>query len=197
MKKILLVAIFGLSFFITGCDVINNNQEPVDNLELALTKMNQLDSYQLELVMTDVPIFGTVTLVQQFDGDLMSLDNQIVDVQYAKIIEGETYKYVLEDEIYTLSESPMEASGLTENAMLLNKINSSDFVESVTGFYLNIEKIDLNEDGTEYMTDIIITLTEDGYVDTFTFRVHDGDLEVEAVITFSQFDNITITVPGI
>lgn len=201
MKKLLLVAVFLLTFFITGCDAFGNNnqdnQETEDNLELALTKMNQLDSYQLELVMNDVPIFGTITLVQKFDGDLMSLDNQLVDVQYSKIIEGETYKYILENEVYTLSETPMESSGLTDNAMLLNEINPSDFIETSTGYSLNITRVDLNDEGTEYMSDIIITLTDDGYINQLSFQVHDGDLEISASITFSEYNNVTITVPGV
>lgn len=193
MRKICIGLVMALGILLSGCYGDATPQE-VNELEEAFLKMDDLESYRMDMEMGGVPVFGTMTLVYKFDGDLLYI-NFLSEEAYSKVVNGLIYEYVVEEDgTYTLSSTPIVENSEAE---LLEELDYSDF-ELVDEVWVSIEDIiylDLAE--TEYLTNVQITLSDEGYVSGLSCKMYTDELNVDLNIEFSGFGNTTVVVPGV
>ncbi|MFH5881320.1 hypothetical protein [Liberiplasma polymorphum] len=188
MKKLLVL--FTLMFVITlsGCQ---------NKLEKAFNTMEEVESYRMDMTISNVPLFGTLTFTFKVDGDLSYTSNPLGgEGTYTKTVDGEEYDYILQTNgTYVLSDTPNETNDEL-NSILLDDLNYDDFEETSKGVWeLTKERIYLNDEETEYMKDVVIILNADGYIDTITFSMVSDGMNVDVEIDISGYNNTTVQLP--
>jgi len=197
MKKALGLFVLTLLFVLTGC---SEPGEKLNDLEKALESMDSAESYRMDMTMNNIPLFGTMSLVLKVDGDISYMSNPFGDPVYTKTIDGVEYEYVLnENDVLELSDTPMDMEDADETEDYLSDIEAVDFEQDEENdlvWTYTLERMYLNADETEYMSDIVITLDDDGMIDSMTFTLYSDDFSSDIEIEFSGINNTTVTVPG-
>jgi len=189
MKKIIVV-MFALLFLLSGC----NGKE--NKLEIALKNLEDADSLRIDMTMYDLPFFGTMSLVMKNDGDLRFSSNPLGDPTYSKIVDGEEYEYILSSEnVLVLSDTPEEAEDDSSSDSFTDQLKAEDFSEVDGVWVYNGDNIYLDEEETEYMTDIEITLNSDGEFGTMTFVIYTDEMSTDVELTVSGINETNIVVP--
>lgn len=190
MRKVMLLLVVLFAFSLTGC-----TDEEVNELEFALTSMDELDSYRMDITMEDFPMFGNLFITAKLDGDLLSLSSPFADeVSYSKIIDGEEYAYILNDDgELVLSDTPVEyEDGDTD---FLDELTYEDFEKVEDEWVLIEDRIYINEIETEYMKDVVIVLDDDGYLDEMTFTLFTEGYSINVILEISGINSTTVTLP--
>ena len=139
MKKFLLLVILSLGFTMMSCG---------NDLEKSFEKMEELESYRMEITMSNIPILGSMTMIMKVDGDMIYASDPFSGESYSKIIYGEEYAYIEVGGGYILSEDPKEESGDIDSN-ILNDIDYGDFEETSKGEWtLKSERIYLDDEET-------------------------------------------------
>lgn len=197
MKRFYAVVILIFVITLSACGGSSGNA-----LEKALDKMETADSYRMDVSMDGLPFFGSITIVTKVDGDLSYQSSIFGDAVYSKMVDGLEYEYVLNanDEL-VLSTTPEEVDTDEdeEDDDFLSEIQAEDFkqdAENTLVWTFDGDNLYMNDEETEYMTDIVITLDDTGNIDTMSFTMYTEDLSSNVVIAISGVNNTTITVPG-
>jgi len=197
MKKALGLFVLTLLIILTGC---SDPGEKLNDLEKALDAMDSAESYRMDMTMNNIPLFGTMSLVLKVDGDISYMSNPFGEPVYTKTIDGVEYEYVLnENDVLELSDTPMDMEDADETEDYLSDIEAVDFEQDEENdlvWTYTLERMYLNADETEYMSDIVITLDDDGMIDSMTFTLYSDDFSSDIEIEFSGINNTTLTVPG-
>lgn len=192
MKKMLLAVVITLMLFVSGCD----GEEKGNALENALETMDSAESIRMDLTMYDLPLFGTLSLVMKVDGSLMYVSNPLGDPTYSKQVEGLEYEYVLNDQnVLVLSETPLEEQEDFSSSSFTEDLDAKNFAEEEGVWVYSGDNIYLDDEETEYMTDIEITLDKDGNFELMTFVIYTDDLSTNVDLTISGINDTTIVVP--
>lgn len=191
MKRFLAVLVLVLSLALTGC----SETEPENELENALELMEEADSFRMDLTMGGIPLFGTVTVVTKADGD-MRFQGTFLGDTYSKIIDGLEYEYVLdENNELVLSETANDAEDSADDYDFLLGVEAEDFTKDGSVWTYSGETLYLDDDQTETMSDIIITLDSDGYLDLMTFTLNTDSLTSDVELDISGVNSTVITLP--
>lgn len=187
MKKLFVAILLLLTVFLTGC---------TNQLEEAFIKMDSLNSYQMDLTIRDMPIFGTVTITQLYDGDLM-YQSSILDPSqgnYYEYVDGQLYEY--EDDGnggWVLSD---EVASIDETSRLVTDLDPTDFEKNAEGTWEYIpERFYLDDAQTSYIEEIVIDISDDGYIGSLACNITTDGTTMTLEIEFSMFNEVTVTLP--
>jgi len=189
MKKTLMAVLIGLLFIFVSCSSAND-------LENAFDKMETVDSYRMDMKMTNVPFVGSMSITVKQDGDMTYSSNPLLtEGLYQKTIDGEVYDYILqEDGSYELSTTP--SSDEEEDLEYVDSLDYNDFSETDDMTWtMKTDRIYLDENESEYMENVVITLNNQGYFDTINFSVTTEGLTLDVEITFTDYNNTTVELP--
>ena len=189
MKKTLTLLFFTLLLIFSGCS-------SKSNLEEAYAKMETVDSYRVDMKMDNIPLVGSMSITIKQDGDMLYTSNPFFEQGiYQKMIDGETYDYELqEDGSYILSSTP---SGETEDETdYIDELDYTNFSETDDNTWVsNSERIYLDDEETDYLEDIIITLNDDGYFDTIQFTLTAEGVTMDIELVYSGYNTTTVELP--
>lgn len=191
MKKLLLVCVTLFAFTLSGCSQLDNESE----IEKALNHMENIESYRMDITMYDLPIFGTMSVVFKIDGDMRYHSSPLFDEgTYSKIVEGKEYEYIQIDGVYTLSDVPEETDD-QEATSYTEDLNPELFEKNDNDEWVYPETVYTNDEETEYMDNIIITLNDDGYIKTMTYTMYSDDMAIDCEIALSGYGSTTVELP--
>lgn len=194
MKRLLVVLTFVFVVTLTACGGSDSK-----GLEGALEKLEKADSYTMKMSMDGVPFFGEITITSKVDGDLRYEEYPFGDPVYSKIVDDEEFQYYLDNNgEYVLSEYPIYYEDEEEDYEFLDEIDAEDFEQDESNDLVWIyteENLYQTEDETEYMTEIVITLDEDGDFYSMTFIVESEELTSNVEVLISDINNTTISLP--
>ena len=188
MKKILLTLLMVLTITLSGCS---------SDLEDAANKMDSLDSYRMDVTMKNVPMFGTITTTMKVDGDVTYTSSPLSDEGvYTKTVDGKTYQYLpQENGEYILSDRPMDEENV-DDSNFLNDIDMEDFEkEDNNKWVLKEDRVYLDESETDYMSEVVLIISSDGYIEEMTFKMNTSGMVIEVECTFSGFNSTNIVIP--
>jgi len=189
MKKLLVLLVLIFAVSLTGC---SKDTE----LENALTKMDNLDSFSSSISMLDAPIYGTMTMLIAYDGDLTYVQDSFDNIGYSKIIDGEEYVY-RENEVgvLVLSDTPEDGEPIAKN-QFMSRLSQSDFKENDGAWELTKDKVYMDDSEVDYMKDIAILINDEGYIYQITFLLFNAEeAQISVVVEYAGFDTTIITVP--
>lgn len=188
MKKFLMLVILALSFSMISCG---------NNLEKSFEKMEELDSYTMEITMSNIPIFGSMTILMKTDGDMLYTSNIYSGETYSKFIDGEEYVYIENNGEYVLSDTPIESDDDNIDSGLLDTIDFEDFEKDDNGdWVLKTDKVYLDDEETTYMRNVTITVNDDGYITSMTFEMMSEGMKIDVEALFSDFNDTEVQLPS-
>jgi len=188
MKKVLLIFAFALSYTLIGCSQ--------NDLEKSFDKMEDAESYRMEVTMSNIPVLGSMTMVMKVDDDMIYSSDPFSGDAYAKVVDGEQYAYYYYNGQYILEDEPMDVSSEDIDTNILEGIDYDDFEETDDNEWTLIEdRIYLDDTETTYMEDVVITLNDNGYVANMTFSMLVENMKVDVEIEFSDFNNTVVELP--
>lgn len=188
MKKLFLLVILSLAFTMFSCG---------RDLEKSFDKMEDLDSYTMEITMSNIPIFGSMTVLMKIDGDMIYTSNIYSGESYSKMIDGEEYEYYEEGGQYILSDTPIESDDDEIDSGLLDLIDYDDFEESKNGEWtLKSDKVYLDDEETTYIKSVVLKVNDDGYITSMSFEMVTEGMKVDVEALFSDFNNTNVQLPN-
>ena len=193
MKKIVsafLVSVIFISalFFLPSC----TSEHPIEKFG---NDLKSADSYQINIIMSDVPGFGSMSIVQKVDGN--------IQYTYDTTIKSETYLEEIGDDTYHYTK---DENGKWKKALWdkLSTESETSFIESICSMLDpdNFEKVEGEKNkyaqksdvNFAYCKDVVITIENNSYTIEMVSCANDSTSER---FVFSEFGNIELTLPNI
>ena len=193
MKKVVsLFIIFAMcaSLFVafTSC----SSKHPVDEF---FEKMENADSYQMDITMSDIPLFGTLSFATKVDGNIQYTPSVMFsEEEYTETVGDVTYKYT-KDSSGKWTKTTVEVSD-EESDILAGQLESlfvSDNFEKVDGEENTFkQKSGVNFDNFE---DVKITIAEDSC--TIEMKANSEGMLMGVKIVVSKIGEIELTLPEV
>lgn len=134
MKKklsMLLAVLLCLSMMFIGTSC--SSKHPMETFR---EKMEQADSYEMTVTMSDVPLFGTMTITTQVDGNIQYTPAVLFNAEeYTETVDSTVYTYTKnEDGTWTKTESAAEedSSEITSDESMKKFFDPNNY-EAVKG----------------------------------------------------------------
>ncbi len=184
MKKIFVLFIMlSTVLVLTGCETLT----PKSEFEIAMENMEALDSYEIEMMINNVPFFGSITAIIKIDGDKTE----------TSILGMTTYSFEEDGNLYTIDEFEEVTYALLDFSTDEDEITEAFDIDEFTE-----EDFELNEDGEYVAIDVIDELEEltlvivDGYFVEMRFKMESDGIIMEAEIEFEDFNEVEVELPA-
>ena len=194
-KKIIIAVVAAVLCVATVLSIvlISNLGHPLEKFALKIiTKKN----FQMDIVLSGIPLFGTVALTCEVDENLMHIpDATFISEQYVETVGDKRYTYTKDsNEKWTKTESDTDGmlSDIQNNEIIQELINIDNYeeVEGEKNVYRQKEGVEL-----EHFKNVIITLEKDTCtIQTILFS--DG-MALDAVIVISNIGKMDVTLPRV
>lgn len=193
MKKILFFVLMSFTVFaLIGCATGAGKTE----IEKAFANMDDLESYRMDITMSNIPLVGSMTMTMKYDGDYIyasAVSSYYSQYTYYKVVNGNVYEYIEGENGYTLST---EAESSEDMGDYIDFVDPENFVEEEGKWVYKDDRLYLDDEETEYMEDIMIEISDDGYISSMVFTVSSEGMSFDAEISFSGFNSTSITLPS-
>ena len=159
-KKIIISVVSAVAALVLGLVLVCAFMHPLDKLKL---RMATADSYQIDIVIYDVPLIGTQTMIAKVDGDVKYTNGILFGAEaYTETVKGTDYKY------------SKNASGAWERAVAEESSSSDELIDFDTLLRMfdpdNYDKVDGEKNKyaqkadveiAEDIKDVVITIEDD------------------------------------
>lgn len=185
MKKLIIIVML---FVLSGCTLFQSE------LEKAITNLEKAESYRMDITLSDIPLFGSVTVVGLTDGDY-----QKISTSMSLFGASDTITFEKDGIKYEISEYNDEYIAVVSN----ETEDSDDGLLSGTSDFINFDPKDFTKDDDGYYTslknyDEVIDLkikVENNYITEAQFRMESEGMTVSVLIEFSGFNSTEIEIP--
>lgn len=196
-KKIIIavVALVLCAATVLSIVLIQNSGHPLEKFAL---KIMRKQNFQMDVLLSGIPIFGSVALTCEVDGNVQHIPGAtFVSEQYIETVDGKRYTYTQDDSGKWIKTESSADSG----DMLSNLQNSESFQQ-----LMNVENYEAVEgkknvyrqkDGVEFegFKNVVITLEKDTC--TIQMILYTGGMALETVILISNIGKMDVTLPKV
>ena len=194
MKKLIslslaLLLCFSMVFAMSSCA----SKHP---LEEFAQKIEKTKSYQMVITMSDIPIFGTMSITTKVDGNIQYTPEVLMSPeQYIETVGDIRYVYAKgEDGNWTKAQEEVEkdSSDLDDFEEMKDFFNPENF-EAVEGKEKTFkQKKDVTFDD---FSEVVVTLTDDGC--TLETKATSKGMVMSVKIEISHIGEIELTLPEV
>ena len=195
-KKIILavVALILCAATVTGI-VLWSSVHPLEKFAL---KIARKQNFQMDIVLSGIPLFGSVALTCEVDGNVQHIPAAtFISEQYIETVGDKRYTYTKDDaEKWTKTESDVDDDDMLSNLQdseIFKELMNLDNYEEVEGK----KNVYRQKEGVEFdgFKDVTITLEKDSC--TITMILYTSGLALDTVIVISNIGKTNVTLPSV
>lgn len=192
MKKIVLLFLalmlcISMVLIVTSC----GTKHPIEEFK---NKMVDADSYQMSVTMSDVPLFGTITMTTKVDGNIQYTPAiMFTEEEYIETVGDTKYKYTKnEDGTWSKIQDTEEEddSSVTSDKAMEEFFNPDNYEKVKDKENTYKQKKDATFDHFE---DVVITIEED----SCTIEMMSTDEGYGVKLVISKIGEIELTLPTV
>lgn len=180
-----LVLCMSIVLGVTSCDA----KHPIEEFK---SKMDAADNYQISTTMSEVPFFGTITVITKVDGNIQYSSTALFDTEeYTETVGDAVYKYTKnENGVWSkaLDTDGQDNTAGTDSKTLEILFNPDNYDKVEENTYRQKKDVSFDE-----FKDVVMTLEGDSCT-IETVSIEDG-YGVKFVI--SEVGKIELTLPTV
>ena len=195
-KKILIASFSAgaaVLFIVASLLVIFSNAK--SPLEKIASKIEKEQNYRMDITLSGIPLFGSVSLAYEVDGDMQHIPNgTFVNEAYFEKVGDKQYKYSKDEtEKWVKEELGDDLFTSITTSDVFNEIINPDNYEPVEG-EKNVYR--QKEDVTfDLCKNVVIYLEKDSC--TITMIAYSDGMALETTIVISNIGKVDITLPAV
>ena len=197
VKKIIIAAVALVLCVATVLSIIliSNSVHPIEKFALKIAKKQ---NFQMDIVLSGIPIFGAVALTCEVDGNVQHIpDSTFVSEQYIETVGDKQYTYSKDSSgKWVKTENDVEddnmLSNLQDNEMLRELINPENY-EEVEGQ----KNVFHQKEGVEFENCKDVTIKIEKNTCTIKMILYLNSWALETVITISNIGKMDVTLPRV
>ena len=195
-KKIILavVALILCAATVTGI-VLWSSVHPLEKFAL---KIARKQNFQMDIVLSGIPLFGSVALTCEVDGNVQHIPAAtFISEQYIETVGDKRYTYTKDDtEKWIKTESDVDDDDMLSNLQdseIFKELMNLDNYEEVEGK----KNVYRQKEGVEFdgFKDVTITLEKDSC--TITMILYTSGMALDTVIVISNIGKTNVTLPSV
>ena len=193
-KKIIIAAVAAvLCIAIVVGIVVWSSMHPLEKFAL---KIMRKQNFQMDVVLSGIPIFGSVALTCEVDGNVQHIpDATFISEQYIETVDGKLYTYTKsDDEKWTKAES--DADGMLsnlQNSEMLKELINLDNYEEVEGK----KNVYRQKEGVEFEDFKNVTITLEKDTCTIEMILYTSGMALDTLIVISNIGQMNLTLPKV
>ena len=194
-KKIILAIVAAVLCVATVLSIVIVNAS-IHPLEKFALKIMKKQNFQMDIVLSGIPIFGAVALTCEVDGDVQhSPAANFISESYIEKVGDKQYTYAKDSNgkwTKTESEASDMLSGIQSNDMLKDLMNLENYeeVEGKKNVYRQKEDVTF-----ESFKNVTVTLEKDSC--TIEMILYTGGMALDTVIVISNIGKMNVTLPSV
>ena len=194
-KKIILAIVAAVLCVATVLSIVivNASMNPLEKFALKIMKKQ---NFQMDIVLSGIPIFGAVALTCEVDGNVQHIPAaNFISESYIEKVGDKQYTYAKDSNgkwTKTEGEASDMLSGIQSNDLLKDLMNLENYeeVEGKKNVYRQKEDVTF-----ESFKNITITLEKDSC--TIEMILYTGGMALDAVIVISNIGKMDVTLPSV
>ena len=194
-KKIILAIVAAVLCVATVLSIVivNASMNPLEKFALKIMKKQ---NFQMDIVLSGIPIFGAVALTCEVDGDVQHIPAaNFISESYIEKVGDKQYTYAKDSNgkwTKTEGEASDMLSGIQSNDLLKDLMNLENYeeVEGKKNVYRQKEDVTF-----ESFKNVTITLEKDSC--TIEMILYTGGMALDAVIAISNIGKMNVTLPSV
>ncbi len=196
-KKIILAVVAAVLCVATVLSIvlINSSIHPIEKFA---AKVARKQNFQMDVVLSGIPIFGAVALTCEVDGNIQHIPAaNFISEQYLETVGNKRYTYTKDDAgKWTKTESDVDADGLFGNLQdneLFQELMNLDNYEEVEGK----KNVYRQKDGVEFegCKNVTITIEKDSC--TIEMILYTDGMALDTLIVISNIGKMNLTLPKV
>ena len=194
-KKIILAIVAAVLCLATVLSIVIVNAS-IHPLEKFALKIMKKQNFQMDIVLSGIPIFGAVALTCEVDGDVQHIPAaNFISESYIEKVGDKQYTYAKDNNgkwTKTEGEASDMLSGIQSNDLLKDLMNLENYeeVEGKKNVYRQKEDVTF-----ESFKNVTITLEKDSC--TIEMILYTGGMALDAVIVISNIGKMDVTLPSV
>ena len=194
-KKIILAIVAAVLCLATVLSIVIVNAS-IHPLEKFALKIMKKQNFQMDIVLSGIPIFGAVALTCEVDGDVQHIPAaNFISESYIEKVGDKQYTYAKDSNgkwTKTEGEASDMLSGIQNNELLKDLMNLENYeeVEGKKNVYRQKEDVTF-----ESFKNVTITLEKDSC--TIEMILYTGGMALDAVIVISNIGKMDVTLPSV
>ncbi len=190
-KKIIIAAIAAVLCIATVLLVVFcSAQSPLERFAAKIARKQNL---QMDVVLSGIPLFGSVTFTYEVDGNVQHIpDGSFVAEAYIETVGDKQYQYTKDENGKWMKEEAANdvLSGIQDNELFKQLVNFENYepVEGKRNVYR--QKADVV---FESCKDVIISIEKDTC--TIEMILYTGGMALDTVIVISNIGKMNLTLP--
>ena len=196
-KKIIIAVVAAVLCVATVLSIvlISNSVHPLEKFALKIAKKQ---NFQIDMVLSGIPLFGSVAFSCEVDGNVQHIpDATFISEQYIETVGDKRYTYSKDDTgRWTKAESDASESdmlsGIQDNEFLKELINIENYeeVEGKKNVYRQKEGVEFDN-----FKNVTITLEKDSC--TIEMILYTSGMALDTVIVISKIGEMDVTLPRV
>lgn len=194
-KKIILAIVAAVLCVATVLSIVivNASMNPLEKFALKIMKKQ---NFQMDIVLSGIPIFGAVALTCEVDGNVQHIPAaNFISESYIEKVGDKQYTYAKDSNgkwTKTEGEASDMLSGIQSNDLLKDLMNLENYeeVEGKKNVYRQKEDVTF-----ESFKNVTITLEKDSC--TIEMILYTGGMALDAVIVISNIGKMDVTLPSV
>lgn len=194
-KKIILAIVAAVLCLATVLSIVIVNAS-IHPLEKFALKIMKKQNFQMDIVLSGIPIFGAVALTCEVDGNVQHIPAaNFISESYIEKVGDKQYTYAKDSNgkwTKTEGEASDMLSGIQSNDLLKDLMNLENYeeVEGKKNVYRQKEDVTF-----ESFKNVTITLEKDSC--TIEMILYTGGMALDAVIAISNIGKMNVTLPSV
>jgi len=193
VQKIIIAAVAALLCIATVVGIILwSSLHPIEKFAL---KIARKQSFQVDIALSGVPLFGTVTFACEVDGNIQHIpDGSFVPEVYLETVDNKQYTYSKDENGKWVKAEGGESmfGNIKDNEMLRELINPDNYepVEGQKNTYR--QKADVVFDGCR---NVVLKIEKNSCIIEMTTL--SGSMAFDTVMVISNIGKVNITLPDV
>lgn len=192
-KKTIIIATVAIVVCVAAVlsiTLINNSKNSLEKLEEKLTKKK---NFQMDIVFSDIPLFGSISMTCETDGNIQHIpETSFFAETYIETVGEKQYSYVKNDfGKWEKSEGAQIAFSTLQDGDVLAELMNADNYEPVK----NEKNVYRQKAGVtfEYFQDVTITVEKDSC--TVKMITLAGTMTLETHVVISNIGKVNVRLP--
>ncbi len=193
-KKIIIAVVAAVLCVATVLSIvlINSSIHPIEKFA---AKVARKQNFQMDVVLSGIPIFGAVALTCEMDGNIQHIpEATFISESYVETVGDKQYTYSKDGNgKWTKTESEGGIlSGIQDNEMLRELVNPDNY-EPVEGK----KKVYRQKDGVEFESCKNVTITIEKDSCTIEMILYTDGMALDTLIVISNIGKMNLTLPKV
>ena len=193
ITRILIAAVAAVLLIATVVGIVLwSSVHPIERFAL---KIARKQNFQMDIVLSGVPLFGSVALTCEVDGNIQHIpQGSFVSESYIETVGDKRYTYSKDDAgkwTKTIGENDLFGN-LQDNEMLQELINPENY-EAVEGE----KNVYRQKEGVEFESLKNVTLTIEKGTCTIQMILYTDGMALETVVVISNIGKMDVTLPRV